>query len=72
MTDEERSKKLLEVKKALKQLMPYFDNVQIFCSNYDPIDGDTSCWSIGSGNLFARAGQVQQWLSEDNTPEGEC
>ena len=43
----------------------HFDTVQIFATRFDPEVG-TSNASYGSGNWFARRGQVQDWLVKKN------
>lgn len=47
---------------ATSRLAEHFQNVQIFASNHDGIGG-TTYYHHGSGNYFARRGQVQEWLT---------
>ena len=46
---------------AATRLMEHFDNVQIFVSK-KANDGLTYSCCFGSGNWFARVGQVGEWL----------
>jgi hypothetical protein len=43
-------------------LMRHFDSVQIFVTRQEPCK-NTLAFSIGSGNWYARFGQVQEWLN---------
>jgi len=44
------------------QLMEHFDTVQIFVTKYKP-DRTTDYVSRGSGNWFARKGQIGEWIT---------
>jgi hypothetical protein len=55
-----------ELKKCVAELMKRFDCVQIFASRHEADSGGTVNCHFGSGNWFARYGQVKQWtLIED-------
>ena len=68
--DNELALKAME--EALAKLRDHFENVQIFCSRLDP-DGscDTQRLILGKGNMYARVGQVRDWLTmaEEQTRE---
>lgn len=49
-----------QVDRAIAQLMEHFDTVQIFVTRQET-DGTVNC-NQGSGNWFARRGQVEDWL----------
>lgn len=46
------------------QLGEHFDTIQIFVTRYDE-EGTVNAYR-GSGNWFARFGQVQSWLEKKN------
>ena len=50
------------IAKALRDLGEYFDTVQLFTSRYDHEGGGTVSKVAGSGNIYARMGQVGHWL----------
>ncbi len=50
--------------KACEDLGEHFDNVQIFANRFDPEDGTISV-NWGSGNWFARKGQVEGWIEKE-------
>lgn len=50
------------ITKALRDLGEYFDTVQLFVSRYDSDVGATASKVAGSGNIYARMGQVGHWL----------
>jgi len=56
------------ITKALRDLGEYFDTVQLFVSRYDSDVGATASKVAGSGNIYARMGQVGHWL--DTTTVG--
>lgn len=60
-SDEERDLKILKSHTA--QLMEHFETVQILCSRHIGDDGTVSC-TWGSGNWFARYGQVKEWITK--------
>ena len=47
-------------------LMEHFDCVQIFASKHKGEQVGTITYNFGAGNYFARYGQVQQWVDEEN------
>lgn len=54
---------MAEVDKALNVLGEHFDSVQILCTRYKGgDDGGTVNISRGTGNWFARYGQMKEWL----------
>ena len=50
------------ISKALRDLGEYFDTVQLFVSRYDSDVGATASKVAGTGNIYARMGQVGHWL----------
>lgn len=60
MTPDERQRVLQD---HVAMLREHFDNVQIFCSSVD--DEDTTKYhAAGSGNYFARLGQVRDYVTK--------
>lgn len=60
----ERETLMRQVAAATRVLREHCDTVQLFVSRYDEVSGHTQCASYGSGNYFARHGQVRLWLTE--------
>lgn len=60
MNDDE-ALKIIKAKTA--QLTEHFETVQVFVTIHES-DGNTKSTRWGSGNYFARVGQVQMWLDE--------
>lgn len=58
----EIQKDLDMVKKHAEALSEHFDTVQIFCTRQESSQGGTVNLNYGSGNWFARYGQVRQWF----------
>ena len=48
---------------AAAALGEYFDTVQIFVTRHENSEGTTNM-NWGSGNWFARYGQVEEWVSK--------
>lgn len=65
LTDEQRDKKLAMIRKQLEFLTPSFDAVHIFATKHDAETGDTSHFSIGVGNFFARYGHIKSWVNAE-------
>lgn len=61
--DDEKDRDVELLKKAAESLGEHFDSVQIFASRHEPEteNGTVSC-NEGTGNWFARIGQVREWL----------
>jgi hypothetical protein len=61
----ERSDELMEIiKHHVEELRKHFDTVEIFCTIYDQESKETERANMGSGNWFARFGQVAYWLKQ--------
>ena len=56
------------VENQVSVLSEMFDTVQIFCSRYDSQSGETTVCCSGTGNFYARLGQIEEWI--DNAGEG--
>lgn len=53
------------LKKHVAQLMEHFDTVQIFCTRHSPELDGTVRVQWGGGNYYARYGQVNRWIIEE-------
>lgn len=55
---------LARLQQACESLGEHFDSIQIFATRHDPDrgNGGTTNASWGSGNWFARKGQIEEWL----------
>lgn len=53
---------LASVQKAIDELSEHFDSVHIFCTRYEGPDIGTVQVNRGTGNWYARSGQIQEWL----------
>lgn len=54
-------KELLD--KHLAQISEHFDTVQIFVTKHTPATERTGGRVLGSGNWFARYGQIMEWVA---------
>lgn len=63
MSDEAEEPDVEMLRRHVEQLGEHFDSVQIFATRHEAEieDGTVSC-NFGSGNWFARFGQVGEWL----------
>ncbi len=61
----EKQEDLDMVKASCEKLGEHFDSVQIFATRYD---GETGTVNVqwGSGNWFARKGQIADWLIKED------
>lgn len=66
MNDEKFEKKKALISNQVKVLFSSFDNVQLFVSSFDKETGITSFWSTGEGNVYAREGQIRDWLNSQH------
>ncbi len=63
--DEQREADIAMLKKVSEQLSEHFDSVQLFASRHMPAELDgTRIVNYGSGNWYARYGQVRMWITE--------
>jgi hypothetical protein len=52
------------VNDAVKALRPHFDTVQVFCTRCSADTGDTQTMTQGSGNWYARYGQIKAFVND--------
>lgn len=45
------------------KLLEHFDSVTILVTDHRGAEDDTICYEGGGGNLYARKGIVQEWLT---------
>lgn len=50
------------LEEALSKLSEHFDTIQIFATTHNGDDNGTSHHNIGTGNWYARYGQVKCWV----------
>jgi hypothetical protein len=63
--DHQRSADIEMLRKAAEALGDHFDTCQIFCTRHMPAELDgTRTVNYGTGNWFARYGQVKHWIIE--------
>lgn len=63
MNDEQKDEKLKILEQTCSRLQEHFDTVQIFATKHDPTMSEgTIHWVFGSGNWFARWGQILDWI----------
>lgn len=62
MTDQQSDDEK-RVRKAIDDLMEFYDSCQVFVTRHDQatLDG-TLTMSMGQGNWFARYGQIRTWV----------
>lgn len=63
--DKEKRAAFDRVKNAAENLGEHFDSVQIFVTRHAPEDEGTHRIAYGTGNWFARVGQVFTWLQTE-------
>jgi len=63
MSESEQQRADMErVRKVLTELGEHFDSVQIFCTRHESGELDGTVYlHLGTGNWFARYGQVREW-----------
>lgn len=60
------------LQKHVDDLGEHFDTVQIFVTRYPSESGGTVHARLGSGNYYARIGQVKEWIiTEDAIARNE-
>lgn len=70
--DEQREADLEILKRHCQGLGEHFETVQIFVSRHMPAELDgTRSMNYGSGNWFARYGQVSLWMTQSKERERE-
>lgn len=70
---EDKERELGIVQSHVAQLAEHFDSVQVFATRHLGDGAGTVKISFGSGNWFARYGQVRQWLvQEDSIAKSEA
>lgn len=67
MSGEPENEDVKRVRAAVTSLGEHFETVQVFVTRHEPgtLDG-TKHIALGSGNWFARFGQIQQWNSAND------
>ncbi len=66
----DRDREIELLKKHCAQLGEHFESVQIFVTKTTDVeDGGTVRVNYGSGNWFARLGQVYHWLENNKRDE---
>ncbi len=65
----DREEKFEYLKGMIAQLAEHFDTVQVFVSAHLGDDEGTQGMSWGSGNYYARKGQVQTWIQIQEAPD---
>lgn len=62
MSDQQKDEDIARVRKVVDDLAEHFDSVQIFVSrNTGEPNGNTRTYQYGTGNWYARYGQVKIW-----------
>ena len=65
MSQSTEEQDLALVRSHANRLSEHFDTVQIFVTRASPCGGTINV-QLGSGNWFARYGQVQAWVRQQN------
>lgn len=60
MSEDNNIQELLD--KAAQDLSEHVDSVQIFCTLHQGDATVTAAYDSGSGNIFARIGQIKDWV----------
>lgn len=56
---------MARLREACECLGEHFDTVQIFATRYETHDIGTVNVNFGTGNWFARLGQISTWLTKE-------
>jgi hypothetical protein len=67
MSNNDENEEISMVKKHASELGEHFDTVQIFCTRHESGTEDgTVTIKMGTGNWFARYGQVVEWVKKQD------
>lgn len=56
-----------KIEQAIRTLSEHFDSVHIFANRHLNDNSGTVKWSLGSGNWYARYGQIREWVRMEET-----
>lgn len=62
--EQQRVEDIKQLDRALVLLSEHFDTVQVFCTRHRDDDVGTFSMQKGSGNWYARYGQVCEWITK--------
>ena len=65
---DQKDQDLARLKQHAAAMAEHFDTVQIFATRHEQNAGTVHC-AWGSGNFYARAGQVAAWLAKQDEDE---
>lgn len=72
MSDPIQDEDMARINEAMEKLSEHFDSVQILCTRYKGgDDGGTVNIARGTGNWFARYGQMKEWLIREEETSRE-
>ena len=55
-----------KINNFIEEIKPFVDTIQIFCTRHQNDEVGTYRFINGTGNYFARFGQVKQWADNGN------
>jgi hypothetical protein len=64
--DQDQDRDLAKVSQAIDALSEFFDTVQIFVTRHENSEVGTISVQKGSGNWYARVGQVHEWMTKNS------
>ena len=60
--DEDHQEKSELIQSLIESIADRFDTIQVFTTSHNPETGETAYIGIGTGNVYARIGQIREWL----------
>lgn len=71
-TSDQHDSDLRMVRECVDKLGEHFDSVQIFCTRHESgQEGGTINIPLGTGNWFARYGQIRNWINKEEESSRE-
>jgi hypothetical protein len=59
--DEDHQEKSDLIQSLIESISDRFDTIQVFTTSHDPTTGETTYIGMGTGNFYARIGQIEEW-----------
>jgi hypothetical protein len=60
--DAEHQEKSELIQSLIESIEDRFNTIQVFTTSHDPATGETTYIGMGTGNFYARIGQIDEWL----------
>ncbi len=50
------------IQSLIESISDRFDTIQVFTTSHNPDTGETTHIAMGTGNFYARIGQIDEWV----------